>query len=168
MRATPIRLAGLLLFLALLAMPTAVSAQASITISPAAGPSGTTFVVTGTGFSPNTTYTVQVIGGADTVLLDDDQTTAAASGNFTDNIRLTDLRTGQYTIRYLDSRGAVVASGTITITGEGTGGTTPAMPRSGGGGMAHQTGLPQAPLFGLGVIAIALLVVGAVLRRRLV
>ena len=61
MRKTSIRLAGLLVVLGLLLVPTtALAQQTTLTVSPSSGAVGTGFTVTGTGFAPNSSFFVEV------------------------------------------------------------------------------------------------------------
>src|SRR3954453_5942870 len=83
MRKVALRVAGLLLLVGLLALPaTALAAAPQITITPQEGPNSTLFVVTGVGFTPNTTYYIRIVSadGNTTINFDDPSTTSDNDG----------------------------------------------------------------------------------------
>ena len=176
MRGASIRIAGVLALLALLALlADRVSAQAApaITVSPAAGPPGTSFVVTGTGFAPGSTVLFGAVDPA-TEPVAAELLQVAADGSFQTAIDSTGFAPGQYTVVVGTSDAStLLASGAFTVTAGGTGGggaggggtgdpTT--MPRSGGGGMSPGAGPARLLPAGLAVVAFAAL--GAVAARR--
>ena len=163
---TTMRFAGLLVLLGLLLVPTtALAQQTRIAVSPAAGPVGTQFTITGTGFAPNTAFFVEVrrVG------------TNTATGSRT----VTTNATGSFTLTY-DSEGdapdtyrvsATLVGGTGQATATATFEVTftsgqPGMPRTGGGGTASGAERPWLLASALGLLALAGLGATAVRRRR--
>ena len=179
MRGASIRIAGVLALLALLALlADRVSAQAApaITVSPAAGPPGTSFVVTGTGFAPGSTVLFGAVDQA-TEPVAAELLQVAADGSFQTAIDSTGFAPGQYTVVVGTSdASALLASAEFTVTtggaatgGAGGGGTgdPTTMPRSGGGGMTPGTGPARFLAAGLATVACAACAAcGAMAARR--
>ena len=122
MRGASIRIAGVLALLALLALLAGwVSAQAApaITVSPASGPPGTSFVVTGTGFTPGSTVLFGAVDQA-TEPVAAELLQVAADGSFRTAIDSTGFAPGQYTVVVGTSDAStVLASGAFTVTAGG-------------------------------------------------
>jgi len=125
-----LRVAGLLLLLGVLAVPASALAAPQITITPRLGPNSTLFVVTGVGFTANTTYYLRIVSqdGKTEINFDDASTqsdadgvllagfsfgSAVAAGNYVANI--TTAATG----------GTVIASTNFALSGASG---TPARP----------------------------------------
>jgi hypothetical protein len=117
-----LRVAGLLLLLGVLVGPASALAAPQITITPRQGPNSTLFVVTGVGFTANTTYYLRIVSqdGKTEINFDDASTqsdadgvllagfsfgSAVAAGNYVANIATT--ATG----------GTTLASTTFTLSG---------------------------------------------------
>ena len=174
MRGASIRIAGVLALLALLALlADRVSAQAApaITVSPAAGPPGTSFVVTGTGFAPGSTVLFGAVDQA-TEPVAAELLQVAADGSFQTAIDSTGFAPGQYTVVVGTSDAStLLASAEFTVTAGGAGaggaGDPTTMPRSGGGGMTPGAGLARLLPAGLAIAAFAACAAfGAVAARR--
>ena len=168
MRGASIRIAGFLALLALLVVPASAVAAPAITVSPASGPPGTSFVVTGTGFTPGSTVLFGAVDQA-TEPVAAELLQVAADGTFQTAIDSTGFALGEYTVVVGTSDGStLLASGTFTVTAGGTGGGGtggPAtMPRSGGGGMTPDAGPARLLPAGLAIVAFAAF--GAVAARR--
>ena len=173
---TPVRaarlLAGLLLLLALLAVPAVVGAQPAITISPESGPVGTQFVFEGSGFTPSTTLLIAVADANGNVLLTDTLQTNA-SGGFRYTFNSSSSSPVAHAVAVGNTAGEALAVEAFVVTaaggGTGGGGAPSSPPRTGGGGMARQDGpspLLLAGLGGLGVAALSGLAAGLAVRRR--
>ena len=140
----------------------------AITVSPASGPPGTSFVVTGTGFTPGSSVLFGAVDEA-TEPVAAELLQVAADGTFQTAIDSTGFAPGQYTVVVGTSdASALLASGAFTVTaggagGGGTGGPT-TMPRSGSGGMMPDAGPARLLPAGLAIVACAVL--GAVAARR--
>ena len=181
MRGASIRIAGVLALLALLALlADRVSAQAApaITVSPAAGPPGTSFVVTGTGFAPGSTVLFGAVDQA-TEPVAAELLQIAADGSFRTVIDSTGFALGEYTVVVGTSDAStLLASGVFTVTAGGAGGGGAAgggaagggtggpatMPRSGGGGLTPDAGSARLLPAGLAIVVFAAF--GAVAARR--
>ena len=127
MRKIAICMAGLLAFLGLLAFPTAVAAAPQLRVTPAEGPNGTTFVLTGTGFEANATYLLRLTfqDGRD-VQLSDPSVQSDESGIILESFTFgSALPAGTYPARITTQAGQEVASTTFRLTGS-TGAPAPA------------------------------------------
>lgn len=103
-------------------VPTLGQPNAQLTISPQQGPNGTLFVVTGTGFTPNTTYYLQVInrdnGGR--IKFDNATTRSNANGLIADAFSFGNaVPAGSYAanIATAPDGGTTLATTNFTITG---------------------------------------------------
>ena len=161
---------------ALLEDPVSAEVAPAIVVSPASGPPGTRFVVTGTGFTPGSTVLFGAVDEA-TEPVAAELLQVAADGTFQTAIDSTGFAPGQYTVVVGTSdASALLASGTFTVTaggavggGAGGGGTgdPTTMPRSGGGGMTPDAGPARLLPAGLAVVAFAACAaLGAVAARR--
>lgn len=156
-----IRMAGALLLLALLSLPATTLAAERITCTPSSGPAGTTFVVSGTGFTNWKT------GDLDVYIRDSSGKEMASKKGATvanGELRLTYDSSGDapgiYTVQVYNGQ-TLVAQGAFTVT------AAAGMPATGGGGGAVVgLGLSQTLLAGLGLVAVAGLAAGVMLRRR--
>ncbi len=179
MRGASIRIAGFLVLLALLALladPVSAEAAPAITVSPASGPPGTSFVVTGTGFTPGSTVLFGAVDQA-TEPVAAELLQVAADGTFQTAIDSTGFAPGQYTVVVGTSdASALLASGAFTVTaggargggaGGGATGDPTTMPRSGGGGMTPDVGPARLLPAGLTIVALAAFAaLGVVAARR--
>jgi hypothetical protein len=172
MRGTSIRVAGFLVLLALLALvvvPASAEAAPALTVSPASGPPGTSFVVTGTGFAPGSTVLFGAVDQA-TEPVAAELLQIAADGSFRTVIDSTGFALGEYTVVVGTSDAStLLANGTFTVTAGGAGGGGAAgggaasggtggpttMPRSGGGGMTPDAGMARLLPAGLTIVAFA-------------
>ncbi len=183
MRGASLRVAGFLLLLALLVVPATAEAAPAITVSPASGPPGTSFVVTGTGFTPGSTVLFGAVDQATEPVVAE-LLQIVADGTFRTAIDSTGFALGEYTVVVGTSDAStLLANGVFTVTasgaggggaagggaassgtgGGGTGGPT-TMPRSGGGGMTLDAGPARLLPAGLAIVAFATF--GAVAARR--
>ena len=92
-----------------------------VTVTPTTGPPGTVFAIAGTGFEPNTTYTLQSVDASGNKTAEDLPVTTEADGSF--DATLTTVVTsppGMRTVRVVTLAGTVVATAVYTVTG-GTG-----------------------------------------------
>ena len=163
MRSTVTRLAGLLLALALLMVPLVALAQPGprITVSPSSGPPGTNFMISGTGFAPNTSVLCAAAdpGRKEVVAALIPITPAGALQASVDS---TGYAPGEYTVTaYTDDRRSVLATATFTVTLGGG----PAAPRTGAGSMAAGGGPAYPIVAGLALLALAALATIAARRR---
>ena len=90
----------------------------AVTVTPAAGPPGTVFTITGTGLEPNTAYTIQSVDAAGTRTADDLSVTTRADGGFQATLTTVAASTpGVRTVRVAAAGGTVVATATYTVSG---------------------------------------------------
>ena len=113
-------LIGLVLLLALLALPAGALAAPAVSVSPDAGPRGTVASVRAVGLHPNTAYLVQLARGAgnvNTVRVFEDTATSDAGGAL--HYQLTvDQEPGAYTVRIVAIGGTIVAMAPYTVVAE--------------------------------------------------
>ena len=89
----------------------------AVTVTPAAGPPGTVFTISGTGFETNTAYTVQSVDAAGNRTADDLSVTTRADGTFEATLTTVAGSTpGVRTVRVVRG-GTVVATATFTVSG---------------------------------------------------
>lgn len=127
MRGRILVLAGLLIALGLLVAPAPALAQPAVTVSPSSGPVGTQFIITVTGFAPNTATAASVRGPGGREFASG-EVTADASGTIRVSYDSSGDPAGQYTASFA-GRGAAAAtaSATFTVTaGAGAQATSPA------------------------------------------
>lgn len=139
MRATTIAMTGLALLLALLTVPATVSAAPAITIAPPAGPAGTTFVVTGTGFTVGDRVLLVVGNIATGERSFREEITIGADGGFQASINSAGYRAGEYVVGSGLSDGTALAQTTFTITDSGGQGAPPSVSISPSSGPAGTT-----------------------------
>jgi hypothetical protein len=170
MRTITWSLAGLLLVLGLfVAAPGAALAQPGaqarpLTIAPTSGPAGTTFTITGSGFTAGPVI-VTVSNVATNTEFGRREVTIAAGGTLSVTYDSSGDPAGTYRVNVnggAGTQGALLAEGTFTVTAGGA----PALPNAGAGGLARAGAGPQAVLLGLGGVALLALTAGLVLRRR--
>lgn len=157
MRVTIVRLAGLLGLLALLLLPVTALASPALTVSPGAGPAGTTFQISGTGFEANSAPILfaEDAGGNNAVYT---QPKIGPDGSFRVSVDSTGFRPGQYMVIVTSIKDfSELARGTMTVA------ATPGMPNTGAGGAARQ-GVPAG--FPAAVLVLTGLALGVVSRRR--
>jgi len=160
-----------LLLLALVGSATA-AATPSLVVSPAAGPPGTVFMVTGGGFPPHSTVRVIVLylapnagGGRSEQDVLNRQVPVAADGSFALAVDSAAFVPETYHVVSPDAPSSVVADFVVTA---GTG-ALPGLPNTGGGGaQRHAITAPAPPVIG-GVLAVlgGLLLGDGRRRRRL-
>ena len=128
----------------------------AVTIAPTAGPPGTVFTITGTGFEPNTPYTVRSVDAAGNRTADDLSVTTRADGSFQATLTtVAGSTTGVRTVRVMAAGGTVVATGTFTVTGAAAAPALFVTPSSGPPGTEFQvrgTGLTPNTAFVLQVV----------------
>lgn len=123
MRARALRVVGFLcLVLGLLALPAAALAAPQISITPKQGPNSTLFLVTGVGFTPSTTYYLQVApqGGGTPIKFDDASAKSDADGVIVGGFSFGGgVAAGNYvaSINTAASGGTALASVAFTLTG---------------------------------------------------
>ncbi len=89
-----------------------------VTITPTAGPPGTVFTISGTGFEPNTPYSLQSVDAAGNRTADDLSVTTRADGSFQATLTtVAGSTTGTRTVRVVAAGGTVVATATFTVSG---------------------------------------------------
>lgn len=117
------RIVGLLcLVLGLLALPATALAAPQISITPKQGPNSTLFLVTGVGFTPSTTYYLQVVpqGGGTPIAFNDASATSDTEGVIVAGFSFgSAVAAGSYvaSITTTASGGPIVASVGFTLTG---------------------------------------------------
>jgi len=164
-------IAAVLLLIALVGSTTA-AATPGLAVSPAAGPPGTVFTVTGGGFPPHSTVRVIVLylapnaaGGHGQRDVLDQHVPVAADGSFALAVDSATFVPETYHVVSPDAPSAVVASFVVT----GGAGTLPGLPNTGGGGaQLRALPAPDPSVVGglLAVLGVGLLGYGR-LRRRL-
>lgn len=164
-------IAAVLLLRALVGSATA-AATPSLVVSPAAGPPGTVFMVTGGGFPPHSTVRVIVLylapnagGGRSEQDVLNRQVPVAADGSFALAVDSAAFVPETYHVVSPDAPSSVVADFVVTA---GTG-ALPGLPNTGGGGaQRHAITAPAPPVIG-GVLAVlgGLLLGDGRRRRRL-
>lgn len=156
-----IRMAGALLLLVFLSLPATALAAESITCTPSAGPAGTVFVVSGTGFTNWKTGDLDVyIKNSSGKEMASKKGATVANGELRLTYDSSGDAPGTYTVQIYNGQKLVI-QGTFDVT------AAAGMPATGGGGgAAVGLGLSQTLLAGLGLVAVAGLAAGVVLRRR--
>ena len=123
MRRSVLRIVGVMFLVSMLAIPATVAAATpQITITPTQGPNGTAFVLTGAGFTANTTYYLRIAAqdGSGNINIPDPSVKSTADGfllrgfSFGSN---TPAITFIATIASAPTGGQVLATTTFTLTG---------------------------------------------------
>ncbi len=129
----------------LLARPASTAAAPSLAVSPAAGPPGTPFTVTGHGLNGTTTIHVIVFylartasGGHGQADVLEQLVSVGADGRFALQVDSTSYTPETYHV-VVPEAGSMVGASFVVTSGTGT---LPGMPNTGGGGM--RTGTPVA------------------------
>jgi len=160
---------AVLLLLALVG-PATAAATPSLVVSPAAGPPGTVFMVTGGGFPPHSTVRMIVLylapnagGGRGEQDVLNRQVPVAADGSFALAVDSATFVPETYHVVSPDAPSAVVADFVVTNGA----GTLPGLPNTGGGGAQRRAiPAPDSPVIG-GVLAVlGGLLLGDGRRRR--
>ena len=157
MRVTIVCLAGLLGLLALLLLPATELAAPALTVSPGAGPAGTTFQISGTGFEANSAPILfaEDATGTNAVYT---QPKIGPDGSFRVSVDSTGFRPGQYMVIVTSIKDfSELARGTMTVA------ATPGMPNTGDGGVAGRA-VPGG--FLAAAFVLTGLALGFVSRRR--
>lgn len=140
----------------------AAQAAPTLTISPTAGPAGTSISVQASGLEPMTRYLLQLVSGRDnvnTVRLEEMTVTTNAGGTFSGNLTVRHAP-GAYTVRLVTIGGTVVATASLTITSPASN-APPGLPRTGAGIRASTiSDASSGVLFGSLLTALLLLLLG--------
>lgn len=132
-----------------------------MTISPASGPVGTQFTVTGTGFAPGARvmYGLDKASGPPEII---GNAQAGADGRFTATLDSRGYALGSYRLlAATDPAEGAIAAASFTVTAA----ATPGLPNTGGGGMTSWMVPSGALVAGLGLVVLAAVAIGIARRR---
>ena len=166
MRKTTSRLAGLVVLVGLLLAPaTALAQQTTLTVAPRAGPVGTAFTVTGTGFAPNSRFFVEIRHVGSNSATGSATVTTGPLGGFSLSYDSVGDPLGTYRVSatLVGGTGQATATATFELTAA-TGQAT--MPRAGGGGSVADGRGAVLLVTGLGLLLLSGLATSDGRRRR--